>query len=268
MPGMYSDFMQKIFCAIDEYGDIHGFSPECIIMHPNSAMLFEYQDNALIERYGVLDMRICGIPFEPNVLFEKGQFLLNNSRMRSIGVKYHRIETSASAAGGLEFGDSPYWELYYVRADGGRIPEQPRIAHSREEFYAIRQDMIRKLGNDYMPRKNDWMWSNVADQQELDRRYSMAMREIIENGYYFNGPEYDGYIKIAKISDGRMIPVARIDNNLKFYCVADEKVIPAIAQKYRFAVGEMEVVVFEPLDGDELPFAKEKKYRYVVRSLF
>lgn len=266
MPGMYSDFMQKILRAIDEYGDIHGSSPECIIMHPNSAILFDYQDNAFIERYGALDMLICGIPFEPNVLFEEGQFLLNNSRMRSIGVKYHRLETSASVAGGLEFGDNPYWELYYVRADGGRTPEQPRIAHSKEECDAIRQDMIRKLGNDYMPRKDDRLWSDVANQQDLDCRYSMAMREIIENGYYFSGPEYDGYIKIAKLSDGKIIPVARIDERLKFYCVANEKVIPGIAQKYRFAVGKMEVVVLEPLHDDKLPFAAEKKYHCVIRE--
>lgn len=263
MPGMYSDFMQKILRAIDEYGDIHGFSPECIIMHPNSAMLFDYQDNALIERYGALDMRICGIPFEPNVLFGEGQFLLNNSRMRSIGVKYHRIETSSGAADGLEFGDNPYWELYYVRADGGRIPGQPRIAHSREEFDAIRQDMIRKLGNDYMPRKNDWMWSNVADQQDLDRRYSMAMREIIESGYYFNGPEYDGYIKIAKPVDGKFLVSACIDRRLKFCCIESDSVISTIARKYGFSVGCLEVINLHPLGDSPFP---APKYGYVVRD--
>ena len=178
MPGMYSDFMQKILRAIDEYGDIHGSSPECIIMHPNSAMLFDYNDNSLIERYGALDMQICGIPFEPNVLFEEGQFLLNNSRMRNIMVKFHRIKTSTSVAGGLEFGDNPYWELYYVRADGGRIPgQQSRIAHSAVECDAIREEMMLKLGNDYMPRKD--YWGDVIKQQDVNRRYSMAMREII-----------------------------------------------------------------------------------------
>ena len=260
MPGMYSDFMQKILRAIDEYGDIHGFAPECIIMNPNSAVLFNYEDSALIERYALLDTRICGIQLEPNVLFEEGQFLLNNSRMRNIRAVFHHIDISTNAEGGLEFGDNPYWELYYVRADGGRTPEKPRIAYSIEEYKAIRQEMILELGNDYMPHEAGWHWGIVAEQQDLDRRYSMAMREIIENGYHISGPENDGYIKIAKLSSGKIIPVAQIDAGLKFYCVAGEKTIPAIAQKYKFGTGRMEVVSLKPLPDAHHPFNKAEQY--------
>lgn len=263
MAGVYSDFMQKIVRAIYEYGDLHGNQPEVIFMHPDSAMLFDFNDNALIERYSPFEMRICGIAYEPNLLFEEGQFLLNNSRMRSIVSKFHLSSIIPNDNGGISVKDDPYWELYYVRADGGRIPGASRTAKSKEEHNAIRQEMIRELGNDYMPRANEYITRDVVEQQDRDRRYSMVMREVIENGYYFHGPDYDGYIKIAKPVDGVMMISAYVDRHLKFYCVNDDSVIRAMAEKYNFPVGGLEVINLHPLGDSVFP---APKYGYVIRD--